>query len=295
MYQFSFFPDSIPEDLKADDSWVVCDEEKVPMVAFVRDREVASSTDPSTWRPFDDAVAAFNTGRYAGVGRVIELDGPYVGVDIDKCRCPSSGTIAPRGWRIIETLDSYAEVSPSLGGVKIWVRAPEVKVAHVKPGLEIYPRGRYFVTTGQFLAQCPTTVEDRTDELLSIIAEEFPKPKKQTKIYTGPAGQRLDLEALLAEARVEILAVVADHEAQIKYRVLCPWIAEHTSSAKSGTYVGQYENGALFFKCHHAHCAGREWPDFRNIAGPRLGSGTRRHQRYAEEGYVSRKVVINLA
>src|SRR5215208_3597176 len=263
------------------------------MVALMRDRKAASSTDPDTWRSYEQAITAFDTGRYAGVGRVIEQDGPYVGADIDRCRDPKTGSITPRGWKIIEFLDSYAEVSPSLTGVKIWVKAPEVKAAHIKPGLEIYPRGRYFTMTGQFLAQCPTTVEKRTTELLSLIAEEFPKPKKKTKIFTDPTGQRLDLEELLAEAGVEILAIGADHEAQIKYRVLCPWIAEHTNSAKSGTYVGQYENGALFFKCHHAHCANRNWSDFRNITCPRLGA--RRRRRYTEEGYVSRKVVINLA
>ena len=293
MYQFSFFPDSIPEELKADDSWVVCDEEKAPMVALLRRRKAASSTDPTTWRPFKAAAAAFNTGRYAGVGRVIEQDGPYVGIDIDKCRCPSSGVITPRAWKIIEALDSYAEVSPSLEGVKIWVRATEVKVAHVKPGLEIYPRGRYFVVTGMLLSQCSSTIEERSAQLADLISQEFPKPKKKTKVYSGPSGQRLDLDELLAEAGVEILAVVTDHEAQTKYRIFCPWIEEHTSSVKSGTYVGQYESGALFFKCHHAHCATREWSDFRNITCPRLS--TRRQRQYAEEGYVSRKVVINLA
>jgi len=266
MYQFALFPDSIPNELKTGDYWVCCDEKKVPMVALTRGSAAASSTDPETWRPYEDALAAFETARYAGVGRVIEQDGPYVGIDVDECRDPKTGNITARGWRIIERLDSYAEVSPSLTGVKMWVKAPKVKVAHVKPGLEVYPRGRYFTVTGQFLTQCPVSVEERTEELLSIITEEFPKPKRQRgRSHNRRAGVQVDLEKYLDEAEVEVLAVVDDHEAQAKCRILCPWANEHTSSIESGTYVGKYTSEALFFKCHHAHCGHREWRDFHRL------------------------------
>jgi hypothetical protein len=39
----------------------------------------------------------------------------------------------------------------------------------------------------------------------------------------------------------------------VKYAVVCPWADEHTGGDTSGTFVGQFESGALFFRCHHPY------------------------------------------
>lgn len=42
------------------------------------------------------------------------------------------------------------------------------------------------------------------------------------------------------------------------HRVLCPWHEEHTTSPETGAIVFEADGGWPGFKCHHAHCAGRD-------------------------------------
>jgi hypothetical protein len=263
--------DQVPEELKTGKRHVCWRYEggtKVPKIAgSLRN---ASSTNPQMWRTLRECVAAMEErpGRYAGVGRVIAADERLVGVDLDHVRDPKTGALTQRAAKVVRLLDSYAEVSPSGTGVKLWIRA-ELSRAHKKPGVEIYPHGRYFTLTGWILSQALPTVEDRQAELDTLLREEFPEPEqKPRRPYTGPIGGRVDLPAFLDAAGVAILGEVADGTAERAYRVLCPWWGEHTSGDKTGTRVGQYADGALWFRCEHAHCAHRGWPELRALVGP---------------------------
>ena len=273
--RFEHHPDNIPEELKSGETWVCCDESKVPLIATASGAVyAASSTNESTWRSYDDAYNAWleNEWSYAGIGRVIRAEEDLVGVDLDKCLNPDTGEITPWAGSIIDRLDSYAEVSPSLTGVKIWVRAPSITRAHVKPGLEIYPRGRYFTVTGLALsesrAEAGKTVSNRDEELSAIVTEEFPRVDRNRTPYDGPR-KVLDLLDYLEKANVEIFGERSDGSADRVYEIQCPWFYEHTNEDVSGTRVGQYPDGALFFRCEHAHCRSvREWAQFRSVCDP---------------------------
>jgi primase-polymerase (primpol)-like protein len=114
---------------------------------------LASSTDPSTWAPFEVALATWTaSSRYNGIGFVFSPCDPFVGVDLDHCRDAETGTIDAWAQQIINDLDGYAELSPSGTGIHIWVRG------HV-PGerrkgeidghkIEMYDTGRFFTVTG---------------------------------------------------------------------------------------------------------------------------------------------------
>src|SRR5215211_7828333 len=80
----------------------------------------------------------------AGAGRVIGFEEEYVGVDLDGCLSPETGQLSTWAGRILDRLDSYSEVSPSLKGIKVWTRAPGLTTSYKKPGLEIYVGRRYF-------------------------------------------------------------------------------------------------------------------------------------------------------
>lgn len=234
----------------------------------------ASSTSPRTWRTLEECVAAMKRypARYAGVGRVIVKDDPCVGVDLDDVRDPESGKLSLRAAEIVSKLSSYVEISPSETGVKIWVRAT-LDRAYKKPGLEVYPHGRYFTLTGWMLPQALPTVAERTHELKALIQEEFPaaSPEKRPRLpYEGKPGGRLDLVEFLAAAGIEVLAEIPDGTAERVFRIVCPWVREHTGEDWSGTRVGQYQDGALFFRCEHAHCAHRGWAEFRQEVDPRI-------------------------
>lgn len=80
----------------------------------------AAVNNPGTWAPFADAVAAYEDGKADGAGVVLG-DG-LVGVDLDGCRDPETGAIAPWAQSIIDALNSYTEISPSGTGVHILLR-----------------------------------------------------------------------------------------------------------------------------------------------------------------------------
>lgn len=148
----------------------------------------ASSTNPRTWRTLRECGAAMEErpGRYAGVGRVIVADELFVGLDLDDVRDPKTGALTHRAAEIVRLLDSYAEVSPSGTGVKLWVRA-ELFRAYKKPGVEVYPHGRYFTLTGWILPQVLPTVEERQAELGAILQEEFSRSRSRNRGDPTPA------------------------------------------------------------------------------------------------------------
>jgi len=190
-------------------------------------------------------------------------------------------SVTPWAASILERLDSYAEVSPSLTGVKIWVEAPSITRAHVKPGLEIYPKGRYFTVTGLALSGAGKTISNRDEELATIVTEEFPKVDRDRREYDGPQ-KVLDLLDYLEKANVEIYAELSDGSAERVYAIRCLWADDHSKETSStSTRVGQYPDGATWYRCEHAHCRGfRGWRQFRaecdpivHLGRPRRGSG----------------------
>lgn len=269
LIRFPHHPEAIPEELKAGEVFVTCDENKVPQIAIPSGRVfAASSTDPDSWRDYPVALETWIENEHiAGIGRVITAEDDYAGVDLDACIDPDTGELQPWASSIVERLDSYTEISPSLTGVKIWVKAPELKTAYKKPGLEVYPRGRYFTVTGLPLNGHRAPIAVRGDELAAIIEEEFPKVDRDRSPYDGPT-RVLDLDEFLDRAGVVIFSVLTDGAAERKYQIRCPWLDEHSDGDESGTYVGQYPDGALFFACWHSHCARRAWREFRALLNP---------------------------
>lgn len=71
----------------------------------------ASTSDPSTWCTFEDAVACTERNDLAGVGFVFSGDDPYVGIDLDHC-VDEDGCIAQWAIDLACAFDTYAELSP---------------------------------------------------------------------------------------------------------------------------------------------------------------------------------------
>jgi len=146
--------DCLPEELRQRRHWVVWKLEerdgkptKVPYIAGGSGK--ASSTDSLTWRSFEEAVRALETGRYDGLGFVFSSGDPFAGVDLDDCRDPETGELEEWAAKIVEAFGSYAEVSQSGTGVHIIVmgKAPNKKRGKV----EAYSSERYFALTGRVL------------------------------------------------------------------------------------------------------------------------------------------------
>jgi len=140
----------------------------------------ASSTDAATWGTFEQALAARQAADLDGVGFVFSADDPFTGVDLDNCLDVATGQ--PKSWAqaLLERLNSYAEISPSGTGVKIFVRAskpgPRCKTRFEDGTVEIYDRDRFFTVTGERLAECADDVEDRQAALDAVYTQVLGAP-----------------------------------------------------------------------------------------------------------------------
>jgi hypothetical protein len=149
--------DAVPAALKAIPQWVTWLLEdgarKVPYNPRTGKR--ASSTNAQTWTDFDTATRAAQARKHTGVGFVFTPDDPYTGIDLDDCI--EGDTIAPWAQDIVTTMQSYAEISPSGTGIKIWVEGKLPQNIKTQT-IELYSFGRYFTVTGQHLASTPTSI-----------------------------------------------------------------------------------------------------------------------------------------
>lgn len=183
----------------------------------------ASATDQSTWGSFQAARERAEADALSGLGFVFTEADPIVGVDLDDCRVPETGTMLDWAERIVETLDSYTEVSPSGTGVHVLVEGTLPGDRSRKGDVEIYETARFFTVTGDHVSGTPETIEPR-DDALADVYHEFVEPERrsddpnsdtdrsvpeQSRTGAGStgdsddAGFRVDLsdEALLSKAR----------------------------------------------------------------------------------------------
>lgn len=157
-------PDAIPADLVALPQWVCWRWEWIPadgrwtkIPVNAANGRPASTTAPATWTTFVDALAFARRAGLPGVGFVVTEGDPFVGIDLDKCRDPQTGEIDAWAGQLIETFDSYTEISPSGTGVRIWIRTttgllPDGSHGKRKGKIEAYGAWRYFTVTGHRLA-----------------------------------------------------------------------------------------------------------------------------------------------
>lgn len=161
--------ENIPQQLTERPQWVCWRLEmrdgkptKVPYTPGTTRR--ASSTDLMTWRPFDEALEAYEASQpmaYDGIGFVFCSADPFVGIDLDHCRNPESGEVASWAQSILDRVqEGYAEISPSSTGVHIIVegavRAGRTRKkvqlhGKVVGQVEMYGHGKFFTVTGRIL------------------------------------------------------------------------------------------------------------------------------------------------
>ena len=136
------------------------DRKKLPFSAVTG--ESAGWDDPGKWVSLDQAFTFAENAGMIGVGIVLR-DG-LGGVDLDECRDPETGEIAGWARNVLDIFPTYAEVSPSGRGIKVFaLGAPESLPGHRvrmgkpavnggrQPQLEAYTQGRFFTVTGNIL------------------------------------------------------------------------------------------------------------------------------------------------
>lgn len=151
----------------------------------------ASSVNPETWGSLEDALNAVgkpckvgsDSGSVEGVGFV--LAPPYCGIDLDHVIDKETGEVHPDALDVVETMDSYTEVSPSGTGLHIFYKGKVHADWKKKQGdafgentdLEMYQTGRYFTVTGNVFRGC-TEVNER-DNMAELIQKTYMKQEQK--------------------------------------------------------------------------------------------------------------------
>ena len=104
-------------------------------------------------------------------------------VDLDDVRDPDTGRVLDEAQAIVDSLDSYTEVSQSGAGLHVFVYAElpqycgkvvepletDEQIAGEQPKIEMYDHGRVAITTGRHAVETPSDVseaQETVDELL---------------------------------------------------------------------------------------------------------------------------------
>ena len=147
----------------------------------------ASATGPATWSSFEEVVAAYEAGGFDGIGFVFSKNDPYGGIDLDDCRDPATGDIAPWAQEIIDKFASYSEVSPSGTGVHILRPRQRYRRAASGKRIELYSSERYFTVTGWWVEGTPPTVEEAQKKFTALWEE---LTKEQRALAVRPSRSR---------------------------------------------------------------------------------------------------------
>ena len=154
--------------------------DKVTKVPYSGVGREAKSDNLTTWQLHDSAAALAETivnGSGGGVGFMLgEMNGVWVvGTDLDDCRNPSTGEIEQWAQEVIDRFASYAEVSPSGTGVKIFSQTDPADIPALRkimgtlhgrswkrangkdhpPAIELHISNRYYAVTWDALPGLP--------------------------------------------------------------------------------------------------------------------------------------------
>jgi hypothetical protein len=182
----------IPDELKADESWVLWRYEhhrgKPTKVLRQTNGRHADSTKAETWTSFEAVLEAYEHGGFDGIGFVFHPDNPYAGADLDDVTENQA-----RRW--IDAFDSYTERSPSGKGLHIICKA-EVPQGTNRAEGELYSSGRFFTMTGDAVRDTPIREAQN-------VADEF---YRYLRRKDNPPTERAATTSVLTDAEVVHLA-----------------------------------------------------------------------------------------
>ena len=239
--------DKIPAELKALPRWAVWiyDDKHAKVPLQITTGKGASSHDRTHWGTFEVAKGRYlhDPDRLQGLGFAFFPEDGIVGVDFDKCRDPQTGVIQEWVQQEIQDIVTYAEVSPSLTGIKLFGfgKLPKGKIATVGGSqTELYDgtpgRERYFTVTGLHLLTHPLAVQkvNVTETYKRMLAFDLVEAFRRRGWLTGSERGK-------------------------KIGVHCPWSDEHSKQTET-TVLINHEEG-FTFSCLHGHCANRKIKD----------------------------------
>lgn len=144
---------NIPKDMKDFPQWILWagdwleDKQKWSKIPKQASGANASVANPATWSTFEKVAAAYETGKFDGVGFVLTEEDPFACIDIDKVDLDNLPDYANE---IIH--QSFTEKSVSGKGLHVWTKYSHNKKTHKNKNtaldIELYSKDRFIAVTG---------------------------------------------------------------------------------------------------------------------------------------------------
>lgn len=178
---------AIPKELIDRNQWALS-HNKAP---FQTNGERASSTDISTWTSYKEV-----TNISEDIGYFISEHDPYTVIDLDDCI--KNGVISDEAKRIVDSLNSFTEISQSGTGLHIFVKAkkPGDRSKNSKKGFEMYDKERFMVMTGNHLEGTPIEINEAQETINYLYDIYFPNKETEHKQSIQQSPQLADEEVL---------------------------------------------------------------------------------------------------
>jgi hypothetical protein len=199
----------------------------------VRTGIISGATDPAHWGTFDEALATARRLGMAGIGFALSADDDLTGIDLDDCIEPVTGKLSPLAAEVVGFCETYAEISPSGTGIRIFARGKIAKALKADDvGVEMYGTGRYLTGTGNQLPGTPDEIRpapctiarlvDIVERVREQVKDERARSRQQHQRPGADANffQAVNVEALKAlDAWVPALLPKAVKQATGGWRV----------------------------------------------------------------------------
>lgn len=203
---------AVPEDVRRYRQWLLWryepgDEKprKIPYYSNGSRRQgtQGGQADADQLVDFSAALSRFRAGGFDGVGFAVLANSPVKAIDIDNC--VQGGNILPEAEAILNEADSYAEFSPSGGGLRILVYGtmPSAKAMNrYGPGrhLELFGTSGFVTITGNVLGDSIVRPMSGAFQawLTKQVGEPAPREPATAPTIVIEESQRRDLRAALS-------------------------------------------------------------------------------------------------
>jgi putative DNA primase/helicase len=199
-------PKNIPAALKAIPRWVPWrygpprENGKRPKQPYnARTGKLCDVTNPINCSSFEEVLKVIDT--YDGIGIVLNGDG-LIGIDLDNCI--PDGRLLPRTLRLMDSIPSYWEISPSGKGLRCFTYGSLPVNGRRKGSIEVYANERFLTVTGRRIRD--TDVTNCAAELSAFYQKHFGNGNDHSEIahdapLPEPVSPRMINERILELAR----------------------------------------------------------------------------------------------
>lgn len=216
---------SLPQELREARQWCVAGPDRAPYVVTSSNTVISASIHKrDQWKTFEEALADALLLDGASVGFMITYEDPWTCVDLDvkneatqrrkgepideaKWTCQAE---LERYGKIVETFNSYTELSSGGYGVHVWCRG-RIGAGARRDGVEVYSQERFMVCTGNSIF--PGRKIEERQELLELLVYE---------IRRQGSDIRAELEELEEEVDdAELFDIACNAANKEKFDALC--------------------------------------------------------------------------